>query len=103
MRPDKAWARCALATDGNSWSLETTEGIAEERSSVDVASREGCRMSKRSMLVLFESNGRGRSGLAVALPEQLSSADSGQGASNIEGKFTPHRCGFHRSPPALSL
>jgi hypothetical protein len=34
------------------------------------ASREGCRMSKRRMLMLFERNGRGRSGLAAALPGQ---------------------------------
>jgi len=50
------------------------EGIAEGKLQVfDVASREGCRMAKRSMLRLFESNGRGRSGLAVALPGQLHS------------------------------
>lgn len=30
-------------------------------------------MSKRSMLELFEKNGRGRSCLAVALPERLHS------------------------------
>jgi hypothetical protein len=33
-----------------------------------LASREGCRMSKRSMLGLFELNGRGRPTLAAALP-----------------------------------
>jgi hypothetical protein len=33
-----------------------------------LASREGCRMSKRSMLGLFELNGRGRLNWAVALP-----------------------------------
>jgi len=38
-----------------------------------VASRERCRMSKGSMLGLFELNGRGRSGMAVALPGQLHS------------------------------
>ena len=37
------------------------------------ASREGCRMSKRRMLKLAENNGRGRSGLAAALPGQLHS------------------------------
>src|SRR5690348_16231545 len=34
------------------------------------ASREGCRMSKGSMLKLFELNGRGQSLTAVALPGQ---------------------------------
>ena len=34
------------------------------------ASREGCRMSKGSMLKLFELNGRGQSITAVALPGQ---------------------------------
>jgi len=37
------------------------------------ASREGCRMSKRCILKLVETNGRGRSGLAAALPGQLHS------------------------------
>jgi hypothetical protein len=38
------------------------------------ASREGCRMSKRRMLELFEvKNGRGRPNLVVALPGQLHS------------------------------
>ena len=43
------------------------------------ASREGCRMSKRRMLELFEvKNGRGRPNLVVALPGQLHSQSGSQ-------------------------
>ena len=49
-------------------------GVVVDAHYVHFASREGCRMSKGSMLKLIETNGRGQSGLAAALPVQLHSS-----------------------------